>query len=55
MLKILFSGITIFSLWGTAGDAADRKASSCNASQLPHFLVYLLLESYTSKIQNVEH
>ena len=38
-----FSGMTIFFARGRAGrkgQAADQEASSCNATQLPRFLVF---------------
>jgi len=37
---VQFSGITIFLLGGTRVQVADREASSCNAMELPRFLVF---------------
>ena len=41
-----FSGMN-FSARGARGQAADREASSCNAAQLPRFLVELISLSLT--------
>ena len=35
--------MTIFSLGGVQAGTADREASSCNASQLPRFLVVIVI------------
>jgi len=40
---VQFSGMTTFPLGGAGGQAADREASSCNAAQLPRFLVNNIL------------
>ena len=38
-----FSGMTILLLGGAGGKAVERETSSCNAAQLPRFLVSLIL------------
>ena len=45
-----FLGTTIFPLGGAGGQAADREASSCNAAQLPHFLVIIIIISPESPL-----